>query len=216
MDIVPFISTQRRALYKDSLQEEPFTIVSSDDSDSEELEEFVDSTQDSDSDFSAFAPDELQSGHSTSSIGTVSESEESDQVEESGSDMAPVSKRAKLASGKAAPRVKKDLQFYRDDDVPVENDSAIFYDKFRYKLGIDESLPPLSNNTEIFQDMVKKSVDLGMGKVVQHLQGHKLRIGTMCSGTESPILALNRLSECKFLPITTYLYPTNCFSPPRT
>ncbi|KAK3069240.1 hypothetical protein LTR53_012572, partial [Teratosphaeriaceae sp. CCFEE 6253] len=56
--------------------------------------------------------------------------------------------------------------------------------------GLDLSLPPLFNTVEIFKDMTEKALNLGLGKATAKLAGRPLRVATMCSGTESPLLAL--------------------------
>ncbi|KAM0749618.1 hypothetical protein T439DRAFT_289966 [Meredithblackwellia eburnea MCA 4105] len=60
---------------------------------------------------------------------------------------------------------------------------------------IDQSRPPISNLFDIFTDLAKK---VDVSKALKKLEGRKLRVGTMCSGTESPLLALGIF--CKVLP----------------
>jgi hypothetical protein len=57
-------------------------------------------------------------------------------------------------------------------------------------------LPPLSNIPQMFDDMVSRAGKLG--RVVDRLNGRKLRVATMCSGTESPLLALRMISRSLF------------------
>lgn len=52
----------------------------------------------------------------------------------------------------------------------------------------DSNLPPLSNIPSIFTDLVSRVPDIN--KVIKLVSGRKLRVATMCSGTESPLLAL--------------------------
>ncbi|KAJ4375110.1 hypothetical protein N0V83_002194 [Neocucurbitaria cava] len=61
--------------------------------------------------------------------------------------------------------------------------------------GIDLGLPPLNNISDIFADMSAKASRLGLCKVVENLDGHAINVATMCSGTESPLLALDLLSK---------------------
>ncbi|KAK0255105.1 hypothetical protein LTS09_009861 [Friedmanniomyces endolithicus] len=56
--------------------------------------------------------------------------------------------------------------------------------------GLDLDLPPLSTTFQIFEDMTSKALTLGLGEATKYLAGTPLRIATMCSGTESPLLAL--------------------------
>lgn len=61
--------------------------------------------------------------------------------------------------------------------------------------GIDASLPPLSSIEDIFKDITERAMSKGLRKTLKALDGHELRIATMCSGTESPVLALQLVSE---------------------
>jgi len=70
-------------------------------------------------------------------------------------------------------------------------------DAWNFKNGINEGLPPITNIVEIFDDITKKAINLGLGKAIQHLGSRKLKLATMCSGTESPVLALELVSESK-------------------
>ncbi|KAI9808767.1 MAG: hypothetical protein M1825_003920 [Sarcosagium campestre] len=64
-----------------------------------------------------------------------------------------------------------------------------------YKNGIDESIEPLSDIEQIFNHLTTKAVPLGLKKAVEHLNNRRLRVATMCSGTESPILALQLVRD---------------------
>jgi len=61
--------------------------------------------------------------------------------------------------------------------------------------GLDLSLPPLFEVKDIFTDATKKALALGLDKSIKNLFGRRLRVATMCSGTESPLLALQMISE---------------------
>jgi hypothetical protein len=69
----------------------------------------------------------------------------------------------------------------------------------RSKASPDESsLPPITQISDIFTDIVDRCCDLKNGNlvdVVDRLNGRKLRVATMCSGTESPLLALDMISQ---------------------
>lgn len=58
-------------------------------------------------------------------------------------------------------------------------------------------LPPMHRLEEIFSDLVVKALSLGFDKVLEHLGERPLRIATVCSGTESPILAMEMLQQGK-------------------
>ncbi|KAI5204620.1 hypothetical protein E4T38_04669 [Aureobasidium subglaciale] len=65
---------------------------------------------------------------------------------------------------------------------------------------LSETLPPLCVIGEIFEDIVSKakaSIDKRMhtlDDVLKHLGSRRLRVATMCSGTESPILAMHMIN----------------------
>lgn len=58
-------------------------------------------------------------------------------------------------------------------------------------------LPPIDSLEEIFQDLASKALRFGFGKVLQRLGGRPLRVATVCSGTESPLLALEMIQKSK-------------------
>lgn len=60
---------------------------------------------------------------------------------------------------------------------------------------LDVSQAPMSDLDEIFQDMTAKALRLGFDKAVKHLKSRRLRVATMCSGTESPLLALEMIRK---------------------
>jgi site-specific DNA-cytosine methylase len=55
---------------------------------------------------------------------------------------------------------------------------------------LDLSLPPIENIRDIFSDITTKAIHAGLDRVVEHIKDRPLRVATMCSGTESPLLAL--------------------------
>lgn len=64
-------------------------------------------------------------------------------------------------------------------------------------------LQPLSDIHEIFSHITNKALDKGpegenatLDDVVTHLSKRPLRVATMCSGSESPILALKLVQQC--------------------
>ena len=61
--------------------------------------------------------------------------------------------------------------------------------------GIDLNLPPLNTIEDAFIDMAAKAMQLGISDVLKELNGRHINVATMCSGTESPLLALDLLSK---------------------
>jgi len=55
----------------------------------------------------------------------------------------------------------------------------------------ESDLPPIHDIAAIFSDMIVRTPE--MKSVTKHLRGRPLRIATMCSGTESPLLALEMI-----------------------
>ena len=59
-------------------------------------------------------------------------------------------------------------------------------------------LPPLHTLTEIFSDMASKALEIGFENVLIRLGSRPLRVATMCSGTEAPLLALELIQAGKY------------------
>lgn len=57
----------------------------------------------------------------------------------------------------------------------------------------ESNLPPISNIPDMFKDMVDRIP--AIIDVAKHIKGRPLRVATMCSGTESPLLALGLISR---------------------
>ena len=53
--------------------------------------------------------------------------------------------------------------------------------------------PPIHEIPAIFSDLVSRIPQIK--EVAEHLKGRKMRVATMCSGTESPLLALNLIQR---------------------
>ncbi|MCJ1268073.1 hypothetical protein MMC22_007959 [Lobaria immixta] len=61
--------------------------------------------------------------------------------------------------------------------------------------GLHLEYRPISNIRDMFGDLVKKACELGLGSSPLLGNQRPLRIATMCSGTESPLLACRLISE---------------------
>ena len=67
---------------------------------------------------------------------------------------------------------------------------------WKFKPGIDATLPPMHDIGEIFEDITQKAGSMTLfTKFIKHLGGRKLNVATMCSGTESPLLALRLITD---------------------
>jgi hypothetical protein len=80
-------------------------------------------------------------------------------------------------------------------------------DKYSYRIGYDDKLPPLSTVEQWFGDLTAKAHAQGFRNAIDWLNGRGLKVATMCSGTESPILALNQISYRKFSPLNLAMPP---------
>ncbi|KAF2853893.1 hypothetical protein T440DRAFT_515377 [Plenodomus tracheiphilus IPT5] len=91
---------------------------------------------------------------------------------------------------------------WTDDDEPMaelpkrlERNTTKTPARLRAGKGIDLSLPPLNNVKDCFSDLSTKSVSLGLGTALEKLGSIQIKVATMCSGTESPLLALSEISR---------------------
>lgn len=75
-----------------------------------------------------------------------------------------------------------------EDNDDAQDEEATSTRRISTYVGAPE-LPPISSIPAIFLDMVKRFPKIK--SVVEHLKGRKMRVATMCSGTESPLLALD-------------------------
>ncbi|KAI5302437.1 hypothetical protein KEM55_001094, partial [Ascosphaera atra] len=111
--------------------------------------------------------------------------------------------------GQSSPSEEKEKENEPEQKVPLEEGRHV-YSKYppeilrglytsppgtRAKPGLNRNLPPLSKIDDIFDDLAKKAMKHGFGKVLDHLGSRELRVATMFSGTESPLLALNMLQN---------------------
>ena len=73
--------------------------------------------------------------------------------------------------------------------------------------GLDTSLAPMSNLKDIYRDLVVRSLRGGLDDVVERLGGNVIKVATLCSGTESPLLAMQMLAEgaCHFMQFMEHL-----------
>lgn len=61
--------------------------------------------------------------------------------------------------------------------------------------GLDLRFRPINDIRDIFHDLVEKACELGLGGSPLFDNRRPIRIATMCSGTESPLLACRLISE---------------------
>lgn len=69
--------------------------------------------------------------------------------------------------------------------------------RFSPPKGIDYSQAPLSDIQDIFDDIAKKSIAHGFAVIIDDFKEITINVGTMCSGTEAPLLAIEMFREGK-------------------
>lgn len=84
------------------------------------------------------------------------------------------------------------------DDIPEVVRSRPYVGKKSTRALLAHGLPPMSKLDDIFEDMTGRAMDLGFERVLEHLGGKPLRVVTVCSGTESPLLALEMVQRSKY------------------
>ena len=73
------------------------------------------------------------------------------------------------------------------DDVEADDVQAVATSKSSAPDVSD--LPPIHDIPSIFSDLVSRVPEIK--PVAEHLEGRRMRVATMCSGTESPLLSLD-------------------------
>jgi len=126
----------------------------------------------------------------------IASSSDEDEFEEDLEDESPPPKKRKLiiADIKAKSRSKTTCKKSSDPSSRVR--PLISSSNGRRQAADQSDLPPISSIPAMFDDMVSHAPDLE--KVVDRLNGRKLRVATMCSGTESPLLALRMITRSLF------------------
>lgn len=93
-----------------------------------------------------------------------------------------------LASEAIADEEDQDLQY---------TSGAVYKDVYKCRSGIALDKPPLATISEMFVNMTKEARKLGLDDALKAMDNRPLRVATMCSGTESPILAGNMIKQSK-------------------
>lgn len=75
------------------------------------------------------------------------------------------------------------------DDDASDNDAPTTKKKTKSTPPDTSGLPPIQDIPAMFADLVGHIPQIK--DVAEHIKGRKLRVATMCSGTESPLLALD-------------------------
>jgi hypothetical protein len=65
--------------------------------------------------------------------------------------------------------------------------------------GLNTNLPPLSNIHDIFADLTQRALGEGLSDFLEAMGSKVIKVATLCSGTESPLLALQMVQESEYL-----------------
>lgn len=91
----------------------------------------------------------------------------------------------------------EDVSMQEDHSSDVDMDASTTNKKTSKSNALESSdLPPINEIPAIFDDLVGRIP--GIKEVAEHVAGRKLRVATMCSGTESPLLALELIQKSIF------------------
>ncbi|KAL4975868.1 hypothetical protein BDW66DRAFT_166919 [Aspergillus desertorum] len=82
-----------------------------------------------------------------------------------------------------------------DPNTPELIRSQPYCGRMRPRTQLAQHLPPLYKLDDIFKSLAERAIDLGLDKALAHLGDRRLRVATVCSGTESPLLALEMVKE---------------------
>lgn len=84
-----------------------------------------------------------------------------------------------------------------DGDTPELIQQTHLFGGTKAKLALD--LPPMHNLDDIYAAITSHAMDNGLADFLDHMQqiDRPLRVATVCSGTESPLLALEMVQKCK-------------------
>ncbi|KAL2834190.1 hypothetical protein BDW59DRAFT_178723 [Aspergillus cavernicola] len=82
-----------------------------------------------------------------------------------------------------------------DNEIPEIVRSQPYSGPRRPRTQLALSLPPLYKLTDIYKSLTNRAVELNLDAVLSHLGSRQLRVVTVCSGTESPLLALEMVRE---------------------
>lgn len=68
-----------------------------------------------------------------------------------------------------------------------------------HRMFLDEYLSPPSNLNDIFHDMVNNAWSkIALPEAMRFLSDKEVNVATMCSGTESPLLALGKIQNGEY------------------
>ncbi|KAI7354303.1 hypothetical protein KC354_g11196 [Hortaea werneckii] len=152
------------------------------------VEESSDYEQDSGAAAETSEDDDLSAELDDSSSTIVSEDTEPEPVRK------PVKSKGKILAGSdlEAPTSNKQYKAPREEMRYCLNLRTSLENGLK---GLAVNLPPLSDLDDVFDDMTNKALRLGLKGALNSLAGRTIRIATLCSGTESPLLAMEMVAD---------------------
>ncbi|GAB1209695.1 hypothetical protein APSETT445_008476 [Aspergillus pseudonomiae] len=82
-----------------------------------------------------------------------------------------------------------------DPELPEVIRSEPHFGKRRLSTQLALNLPPLHKLSDIYRSITARALELNLGVFLQHIGSKPLRVVTACSGTESPLLALELVQD---------------------
>jgi hypothetical protein len=139
------------------------------------------------------------------SAGSHDEIQDGEEVSESMEDQMPTVSQNETTTQDDLEMVNTDM--IDEADIPELQRVDFMSNKKLWKAGLDATLPPIEALDEIFDDITRRAAEMGFLNFITHLRSRKLRVVTMCSGTESPLLAMEMIGKSKLCPIQMFPFP---------
>lgn len=127
------------------------------------------------------------------------QAEHSSQDEEKDANITSTNKASYSVTPSMAPPSLFEPQEHQDRDIPELVRSRPYSGPRKARTQLAQHLPPLWKLSDIFQSLTNKAIEINLDDVLSHLGDRRLRVVTVCSGTESPLLALEMVRESKLL-----------------
>ncbi len=87
-----------------------------------------------------------------------------------------------------------------EEEEPVQQpEGGANTEPFVKYIGLNDHLPPMNNIHDIFADLTNNALGRGLGDFLEALGSGRLKVATLCSGTESPLLALQMVQDSEHM-----------------
>ncbi|GAB1218525.1 hypothetical protein ATERTT37_007784 [Aspergillus terreus] len=107
----------------------------------------------------------------------------------------PRSQKASKSSTSARGNTSTDHESTPESEIPEIVRSRPYSGRRAARTQLALSLPPLYKLSDIYKSITKRALELELDKFLAHTGSRTLRVVTVCSGTESPLLALEMVQE---------------------